>query len=64
MHMKRGFLKYALPVLGLVLGTSTAAHACAFFFPAPGPEVDPSLAIGAFTLLAGTLVVLRARRNQ
>ena len=61
--MKMGLLKYALPMLGLALATSTSAHAVAFFIP-PVPEIDPSLAIGAFTLLAGSLVVLRARRKK
>ena len=28
------------------------------------PEVDPSLAIGGITLLAGSLTVLRARRRS
>jgi hypothetical protein len=28
------------------------------------PEVDPSLAIGGFSLLAGTLMVLRAQRRK
>jgi hypothetical protein len=28
------------------------------------PEVDPALAIGGFSLLAGSLTVLRARRSK
>jgi hypothetical protein len=28
------------------------------------PEVDPNLAIGGFTLLAGTLTVMRSRRRS
>jgi hypothetical protein len=37
--------------------------------PAPNrgnvaPEVDPNLAIGGFTLLAGTLTVMRSRRRK
>jgi hypothetical protein len=28
------------------------------------PEVDPNLAIGGFTLLAGTLTVMRSRRRK
>ncbi|MGA7316243.1 MAG: hypothetical protein WBX22_19990 [Silvibacterium sp.] len=32
--------------------------------PGTAPEVDPSLAIGGFSLLAGTLTVLRARRRK
>ncbi len=47
--------KYALMVLGLVILTSARAHAC------DAPEVDPSLAIGGFSFLAGSLVVLRSK---
>lgn len=32
--------------------------------PREAPEVDPSLAISGFSLLAGTLTVLRARRSK
>jgi hypothetical protein len=32
--------------------------------PAQAPEVDPSLAFGGFTLLAGTLMVMRSRRSR
>lgn len=59
----KNLLKNALVVLGLALCTCTAAHALAFTL-APAPEVDPSLAIGGFTLLAGTLAVLRVRRKK
>jgi hypothetical protein len=62
LHMMKNLLKNALVVLGLALCTCTAAHAIAFR-PA-APEVDPSLAIGGFTLLAGTLAVLRVRRKK
>jgi hypothetical protein len=71
-------LKYAVPAL--VLGISATAHAGDWHRhnppppppPAPcqpggdhvAPEVDPSLAIGAFTLLGGTLTVLRSRRSR
>ncbi|MGA2085475.1 MAG: LPXTG cell wall anchor domain-containing protein [Terracidiphilus sp.] len=61
--MTKNLLKNALVVLGLALCTCTAAHALAFTL-APAPEVDPSLAIGGFTLLAGTLAVLRVRRKK
>ncbi|MGD0732549.1 MAG: hypothetical protein ABR956_14910 [Terracidiphilus sp.] len=60
--MKIGFLKYALPVLGSVLAASTSLHASVLFHHLP--EIDPSLAIGSFTLLAGSLAVLRARRKK
>lgn len=55
--------KYAVVVLGLALGTCNAAYGLVFF-PHSSPEVDPSLAIGSLTLLAGTLAVLRARRKK
>jgi uncharacterized membrane protein len=61
--MKIGFLKYALPMLGLVLAASASAHGLALFKPRL-PEVDPSLAVGAFTMLAGSLAVMRARRKK
>jgi hypothetical protein len=35
------------------------------FWDAPGaPEVDPGMAIAGFSLLAGTLTVLRARAKR
>jgi len=61
--MKKNLLKYALAVLGLALCSCTVAHALVFF-PHPKPEVDPSLAVGGLTLLAGTLAVLRTRRGK
>ncbi len=60
--MTKNLLKYALVMLGLALGTCDAAHALAFGHKIP--EVDPSLAIGALTLLAGSLAVLRVRRKK
>lgn len=59
--MTKSLLKYALVMLVLMLGTCATAHALMFRHD---PEVDPSLAIGAFTLLAGTLAVLRVRRKK
>jgi hypothetical protein len=32
--------------------------------PTTAPEVDPSLAISGFALLAGTLTVVRSRRSK
>jgi hypothetical protein len=32
--------------------------------PAAAPEIDPAGAMSAFTLLAGSLAVLRSRRSQ
>jgi hypothetical protein len=59
--MTKNLLKYTLLVLGLALGTCASAHGMAF---AHKPEIDPSLAVSGLTLLAGTLAVLRVRRNN
>jgi hypothetical protein len=61
LHMKKNLLKYSLVVLGLALGTSSAAHGLVFSLK---PEIDPNLAISALTLLGGTLAVLRVRRSK
>jgi hypothetical protein len=61
LHMKKSLLKYSLVVLGLALGTATAAHGMVFGHV---PEVDPNLAVSALTLLGGTLAVLRVRRSK
>lgn len=57
--MTKNPLKYSLVALALALGTCTAAYAKPHF-----PEVDPSLAISGFTLLAGTIAVLRIRHKK
>lgn len=73
-------VKYTILTLVLVLGTSTAAHAKPGkwydppkprYDPPPkcdptpiAPEVDPGLAIGGFSLLAGALTVLRTRSSK
>jgi hypothetical protein len=62
--MKKNLLKYAFVVLGLAFCTCTVAHAVVFGGHVSTPEVDPSLAIGGLTLLAGTLAVLRTRRGK
>lgn len=59
--MTKSLMKYSLVVLGLALCTCTAAYA--FGHPS-APEVDPSLAIGGLTLLAGSIAVLRIRRKN
>jgi hypothetical protein len=59
--MTKNLLKYALMVLGLALGAATTAHGMVFYL---APEVDPSLAVSALTLLAGSLAVLRVRRKK
>jgi hypothetical protein len=58
----KGLLKYALGLLGILLGTCAPAYALMFKWKSP--EVDPSLAISALTLLAGSLAVLNIRRNK
>jgi hypothetical protein len=57
----KSLLKYTLGLLSIMLGTCTAAHALVF---AGRPEIDPSLAISALTLLAGSLAVLGVRRGK
>lgn len=68
-------LRYSFLALGLALGASTAAHADpSWWQPSPGPtpnpspseapEVDPSLAISGFSLVAGALVVMRSRARK
>jgi hypothetical protein len=60
LHVTKNLLKNASIVLGLALCTSTAAYAGIH----TAPEVDPSLAIGGLTLLAGTLAILRVRSRK
>lgn len=59
--MSKRLLTYTMLLLAFALGTTTAASALTLL---PAPEVDPSVAIGAVTMLAGTLAVLRARRKK
>ncbi len=59
--MTKNLLKYALITLGFAFGTCTYAHALLFRH---SPEVDPSLAVSALTLLAGSLAVARIRRKK
>jgi hypothetical protein len=65
--------RYALLALALMFATSIAAHAKGrgwdydhdkHGWDPVAPEVDPSLAIGGITLLAGALTALRARKNK
>jgi hypothetical protein len=60
-YMSKNLLKYTLLVLGLAFGTCSSAYGMAFF---KTPEVDPTLAISAITLLAGSLAVLRSHRQK
>lgn len=59
--MTKNALKYSLVLLGLALGTCSAAFAKGGYHV---PEVDPSLAIGGLTLLAGSIAVLRIRHKK
>ena len=59
--MTRNWLKTALLLSGFAFCVTGTAHAAVFH---PTPEVDPTLAIGAMTLVAGTVAVLRARRSK
>ncbi|MGC9158177.1 MAG: hypothetical protein ACP5FH_04230 [Terracidiphilus sp.] len=59
--MTRNLLKYLLILLCFAFTTCTAAHALLFRH---SPEVDPGMAVSAFTLLAGALAVARIRRKN
>ena len=59
------FFKRSILALVLAATASTAALARDHRHePKQAPEVDPNLAIGGVTLLAGALTVLRARRSK
>lgn len=69
------FLQYSVLVLALAMGTSTRAHAREHEGHEPpqtknppcdnvAPEVDPSMAITGFSMLGGTLMVLRSRLRK
>ena len=60
--MKRNSLRIVVILSGFAFGVTGVAHAAALFYPTP--EVDQTLAIGALTLVAGTVAVLRARRGK
>jgi hypothetical protein len=51
-------------MLCVALGICASAHGMVFRNPPHHPEIDPNLAISALTLLAGSLAVLRIRRNK
>jgi len=59
----KNLLRYSLLVLYLVFGICASAHGMIFRNPPhTHPEIDPSMAISALTLLAGSLAVLHIRR--
>jgi hypothetical protein len=62
LHVTKNIFKYRL-VFGILFGICVPARVLAFHGQ-PTPEIDPSLAISAITLLAGSLVILRIRRNK
>jgi hypothetical protein len=62
MLVMKFLFKYSV-VFGILFGTCTSAHGLAFR-GGSNPEIDPSLAISAITLLAGSLAILRIRRNK
>jgi len=57
-------LKRSILALILVAAASGNAYARPDHKPHQAPEIDSNLAIGGFTLLAGALTVLRARRSR
>lgn len=59
--MKKALSLYALIMFGFFVCTCTVAYAASV---PVAPEVDVSLTVGALTLVAGTLAVLRARRKR
>jgi len=61
--MTKKLLESTSVLFGVLFCTSVSANAIAYVTP-HHPEIDPSLAVTAFTLLAGSLAVLRARRKK
>jgi hypothetical protein len=61
----RQFVRAALPVIAtvalLVLGTATLSWAGG---PPPAPEIDPATGTAAVALIAGAVLVIRARRTK
>ena len=62
--MKKNVLKYAFLAAAIALASGHTASACAVLFRLSAPEVDPSMAVGSFALITGTIAVLRARRKS
>lgn len=60
--MTKSVLKYSFVVLAMVLGICADAHGMVLI--RKSPEIDPSMATGAITLLAGAITVLRVRRKK
>jgi hypothetical protein len=64
LNMTKSPIKSAFLLLGMALGACTAAHGLVLFDHGYRPEIDPSLAVSALTLLAGSLAVLSVRRKK
>ncbi len=63
--MTKSLLKYALLGVTLTFAASTAANAdVSPPIRQTAPEIDPSLAVAAISFIAGTLIVVRARRRK
>lgn len=60
--MTKYISKHAVVALFLVFCASVPSYGLIFRHPVP--EIDPSVAIGGLTLLAGALAVLRVRRHK
>ena len=61
--MRKNLMRDALLVIGFLLASGATANAMALYHLWPVPEIDPSLAVGAVALLAGSIAVLRAQRR-
>ena len=61
----RKFAKATLPFMAavalLVLGTATVSMAAR---PVQVPEIDPASGAAAFTLIAGSILIIRGRRKN
>jgi len=56
----KNLLRSSLALLVVTLFVASNAHALAH---PPAPEIDPSMATGAFALLMGAVAVIRGRRR-
>ena len=63
------FTKTTLPFIAavtlLVLATATVSMAGVCFIPPPAvPEIDAATGVGALSLIAGAVLVIRGRRKK
>lgn len=61
--MRMSLLRSVLLIVAVMLG-ATAASALTIFKNFGAPEIDPGMAVGALTLLTGSIAVIRARRQK